>query len=239
MINLRGLRTAAAYFSFFFIFGAFLLGTLWFVGSDSVIMSSLFSRLSSYQAAGITESASDETARAIGGYLRGNTDKLSLVTEINGQTAEFFEEKSAAHMVDVRALFFLCAKVALISALVGVLLLLSLKPLKAKRLNVGKGMLCAGLSWLLLLLLLLAVCLIDFTTAFEAFHRVFFTNDLWLLSAKTSALIRIMPEKLFVYYGAILLLALCAGLAALLISGSRIWSKARAELKKSGEREKA
>ncbi len=238
MVYLRGLRTAVSYIAVFCLFGALLLGALWFVGSDSAIMGTLFRRLESYKAAGVSESASDEVALAIGRYLRGQTDKLTMVTEINGEESEFFEEKSAMHMVDVKALFSLCIKVALSVGALGALLALLLKPIKAKRCNVGKGMLCAGLTWLLLLLLLLAVCLIDFTTAFEAFHRLFFTNNLWLLNEKTSALIRIMPETLFGYYSAILMLICAALLIAVIAVGSHMWNKARLEIGRNAKREK-
>ena len=36
-----------------------------------------------------------------------------------------------------------------------------------------------------------------FRSMFEAFHRLFFGNDLWLLNPAEDALIRVMPEKFF------------------------------------------
>ena len=37
----------------------------------------------------------------------------------------------------------------------------------------------------------------DFDSLFTAFHRLLFSNDLWLLDPKTDLLIRICPESMF------------------------------------------
>ena len=38
---------------------------------------------------------------------------------------------------------------------------------------------------------------IDFNSAFNFFHRILFTNDLWLLNPETDLLIRICPSSMF------------------------------------------
>ena len=42
---------------------------------------------------------------------------------------------------------------------------------------------------------------IDFNSAFNFFHRLLFTNDLWLLNPATDLLIRICPSSMFANMG--------------------------------------
>ena len=52
-------------------------------------------------------------------------------------------------------------------------------------------------------ILALLAC-IDFDSLFILFHKVAFTNDLWLLNPQTDLLIRLMPIEFFVSYAAII-----------------------------------
>ena len=45
---------------------------------------------------------------------------------------------------------------------------------------------------------------IDFNSLFILFHKVAFTNDLWLLNPQTDLLIRLMPIEFFISYAAII-----------------------------------
>ena len=62
-------------------------------------------------------------------------------------------------------------------------------------------------------LVLLVWGLISFDSLFTAFHHLAFTNDLWLMDARTDMLIRLMPETFFRSLGIKVLLAV--GVAAL------------------------
>ena len=52
-------------------------------------------------------------------------------------------------------------------------------------------------------LIIIAAC-IDFDSLFVLFHKVAFTNDLWLLDPRTDLLIRLMPIEFFISYAAII-----------------------------------
>ena len=45
---------------------------------------------------------------------------------------------------------------------------------------------------------------VDFDSLFILFHKLSFTNDLWLLDPQTDLLIRLMPTEFFIHYAAIL-----------------------------------
>ncbi|MBQ8074276.1 MAG: DUF1461 domain-containing protein, partial [Clostridia bacterium] len=78
-----------------------------------------------------------------------------------------------------------------------------------------RGMLATlrGLGAAAAVLVLWAV--LNFDGLFVTFHRLAFTNDLWLLNPRTDLLIRLMPEEMFVDLGLKGLCAFAAGMALL------------------------
>ena len=51
---------------------------------------------------------------------------------------------------------------------------------------------------------LIILACVDFNSLFVLFHRIAFTNDLWLLNPQTDLLIRLMPIEFFISYAAII-----------------------------------
>ena len=94
-----------------------------------------------------------------------------------------------------------------------------------------KARLAAWLSPLILLIPLGAFALwaaVDFDGAFTFFHRLLFTNDLWLLDPRTDLLIRICPESMFMAMGlriALWSLAAVIAVPALATLITFIWPK--------------
>ena len=66
-----------------------------------------------------------------------------------------------------------------------------------------------------LVLAVLVWGLCDFGGLFVSFHRLAFTNDLWLLNPAIDLLVRLMPTSLFVRYATVLSLVWGGGLLAL------------------------
>ena len=64
---------------------------------------------------------------------------------------------------------------------------------------------------------LAVVAVIDFDALFILFHKVAFTNDLWLLDPRTDMLIRLMPTDFFVTYAAIIGCLWLLGMVGLLV----------------------
>ena len=82
-------------------------------------------------------------------YLIGKEEKLSIVTDVDGEHQDFFNEQDRLHLADVRNLF----------------------------LGVAMS--------------------IDFTSCFTLFHKLFFTNNLWIFDPETDYMIRMLPEGFF------------------------------------------
>ncbi len=51
--------------------------------------------------------------------------------------------------------------------------------------------------WDAVILVLGVLIVTNFSRAFILFHKLFFTNDLWLLNPKTDWMIRLLPESFF------------------------------------------
>lgn len=132
-------------------------------------------------------------------YLRGSRDDLNIDTVVDGTPREFFNAREKAHMADVRNLFLgglALRRLCLFLAAASVALLALFKvPLK----HLLPRMLCAGTVLFLGVTALLAgIISTDFTKYFIIFHKIFFTNDLWILDPSTDLLINIVPEPFFV-----------------------------------------
>lgn len=131
------------------------------------------------------------------GYLTGKTDTFQYVfTDDGGVDRLCFNETEQLHMADCRGLVALDGTLCLICAAAGLCLTL---------LCLRRGTLRAWRLGLLFPLLPAAAAVIwavfDFTGMFFLFHRLAFTNELWLLDWRTCLLIRLMPEELFIFYG--------------------------------------
>lgn len=123
-------------------------------------------------------------AQGITGYLKGQSDLPPL-----------FQPNEIKHMQDVQALVRLLKTVlVLLLALMAVLWLLGLRqgPYRLIR--------RALLGTLIAVLLAALYALIDFHGLFVLFHKLLFTNDLWLLNPKTDLLIQLMPIGFFMAY---------------------------------------
>ena len=52
-------------------------------------------------------------------------------------------------------------------------------------------------AWLVIGVLLGIAFRVDFTTCFTIFHKLFFTNNLWVFDPETDYMIRMLPEGFF------------------------------------------
>lgn len=132
-------------------------------------------------------------------YLRGRRDDLHVPTIVDGQPREFFNEREIAHMEDVRGLFLgaiairrACLAVLALSLGLLVVLKADVKRLLPKTICVGTVLFFAVLA------VLAGIISTDFTKYFIVFHKIFFSNDLWMLDPSTDLLINIVPEPFFV-----------------------------------------
>lgn len=136
-------------------------------------------------------------------YLIGQEEELSIIVPVDGKEQDFFNEQDRLHMADVRNLFIGGLQVRTICVgIIGILVVLLITgKAEWKKLLVEVYGKVLGLFAGILLFVVLACC-IDFTACFTIFHKIFFTNDLWLFDPATDYMIRMLPEGFFVQFAA-------------------------------------
>lgn len=166
-------------------------------------------------------------------FLRGNRDDLHVYTTMGGEYREFFNAREIAHMEDVKGLFigglWLRRIGILITACFAALVYFlgrkdsgrtaALKKLVPKSLCIGTGAVFA------VALALIGVISTDFSKYFIVFHKIFFTNDLWILDPRTDMLINIVPEGFFFDTAARIALVFAVIVAVFFIGNLILWKR--------------
>ena len=192
-----------------------LSACLWVLGTNEALMTRWMLRCAPPAATTLPQDAYAPVCRLITGYLRGDAPEFQYrLTSAAGDEILLFHDYEQAHMADCRELFRLDRRVLWGAALLSVLLLAALWALRQRR-SALRGLLCGGLAWIGLVLAVLVWGLCDFGGLFVSFHRLAFTNDLWLLNPAIDLLVRLMPTSLFVRYATVLALVWGGGLLAL------------------------
>lgn len=131
-------------------------------------------------------------------YLRGERESLSVMTTVEGEEQDFFNEQDRFHMGEVREMFLgglLLRRCAAVLAAAGLAILIFSKA-DIKRILSRSYQMVLGVLTAALVILGIAVAR-DFNAVFTLFHEIFFDNDLWLFDPATDYMIRMLPEGLF------------------------------------------
>lgn len=129
-------------------------------------------------------------------YISGEDVEIQMQVEDNGQLVDLYSADVIAHMVDVRALYLVLLKVLKFSFL-GLLIssvLVYILNLKTKLFPSFKqaSIILGGI-----LIGLVMYALIDFEAFWVLFHKLLFTNDLWLIDPTKDKMILMYPQELF------------------------------------------
>ena len=181
---------------------ALVLGAVRDVGLDPQVYYDLQREAGVHETAGISEANLLQLDVSLANYLAGKYDDPNLEIEVYGEMQPAFNERELIHLADCRRLFAptmsLWLNIGL--AVVGVALLVPLGERGFTMNNIGTVWLAAAV--LALPIAILAVwAAIDFNAAFDFFHRLLFTNELWMLNPETDLLIRICPASMFANMG--------------------------------------
>lgn len=136
-------------------------------------------------------------------YLSGKRLFLNTEVLINGVKQNFYSIRSSVHMSDVKNLFSMARNVMLVFMTICIFTLSRLT--KNQNHNtivvlykVWKKTL---LAFSTILTAIVIFALINFDAFFTCFHKMLFTNDLWLLDPYTDYIICLLPEIIFINYG--------------------------------------
>lgn len=187
-----------------------------------------YEKLGTAKSIGMTEQSLTMATQALLDYLRDNRDDLSVTAEIQGEVREVFNAREKQHMVDVKQLYLTARAVGYgcLALGAGCLLLLFWKAGKSKygKEEILQGYLKGNGIFFAILAVIGLFAAIDFDTFWTLFHKVLFTNDLWLLNPRTDILIMIVPEEFF--FDLVMRIAEAAvSSIGLLLLGAWFWKK--------------
>ena len=153
-------------------------------------------------------------------------EELSVITTVEGKEQDFFNEQDRLHMADVKNLFlgglklrWLLLGVSLI--LVGVLFIRKADVKQILPDAYFKALAIFGT----LTIVLGGLFASDFNRYFVIFHKIFFTNDLWIFDPATDYMIRMLPEGFF--YDMVMRIGMVFIAGLLLIAGGMFLIKRR------------
>lgn len=131
-------------------------------------------------------------------YLIGKKAELSVITDVDGETQDFFNEQDRFHMGEVKDLFLGGLKIRniMLGAVLLILILLAARKAELIKLLPRAYFVTLGITGVITVVLggLFAS---DFDKYFRIFHEIFFDNDQWMFDPATDYMIRMLPEGFF------------------------------------------
>lgn len=150
-------------------------------------------------------------------YLVGKTDSLEVYADFDGVNQEFFNQREKDHMIDVQVLFVNTIHIRNIS-IIGLFLSGALilwlnrkKALDVFILGIKEASMILGFVFAFLV----TFAVLDFDSFWIYFHKVLFSNDLWLLNPNTDNLILMVPLPFFFSLVSLILYRVILGLGLL------------------------
>ena len=124
---------------------------------------------------------------------------LKIDAEIGGVVRNVFDERDTMHMVDVKILYQNAMMVRNIGfVLATVIFVFNIITLKNEVVvSLAVSFYKALGMFMMICAAILVGAAIDFDSMWRLFHKIFFTNDLWLLDPNVSVLINMVPLQFF------------------------------------------
>lgn len=144
---------------------------------------------------GVSEQTLTNATDRLLGYLEGSYDSLDM--EMEQSAEQYYTQREKDHMVDVKLLYqnaraFMVWAYVLGAAAICISWLLT----KDKKRIFKAAFL--GISAAMAAFVVLGIwAAVDFNHFWISFHRLFFTNDLWILDPSVSFMIRMFPQAFF------------------------------------------
>ncbi len=181
-----------------FIF-ATLITTVFVASFNPRYYTKMYDELAVSETIGVSDEELKDVTITLFRYIKGKQPSLDHEVTINGQRVEMFNDREKAHMVDVKNLYLKARFIRDISMIfVAVMLVISLGTGDYLDYNLNKKIVKESLLIVSVVIITVGVmAVLDFTTFWITFHKLVFTNDLWLLDPATDRMISMVPEPVF------------------------------------------
>ena len=162
------------------------------------------------QNTGIKIDQLNQVSDQIKDYFRDDQEKLEVLLQQPGKEVfNLFNQKEIDHMVDVKNLIkttILFERVGLTLLIIFFMFYLFKEGYVSFYENLKRIMLLSFLIWGILLFLIVFGMIVDFNYTFTLFHKIMFTNDLWILDPNSDFLIMIYPQRFFLEISAAIII---------------------------------
>ena len=162
------------------------------------------------QNTGIKIEQLNQVSDQIKDYFRDDQVKLEVLLQQPGkEVLNLFNQKEIDHMVDVKNLIkttILFERTGLILLIIFFVFYLFREGYISFYENLKRIMLVSFLIWSILLFLIVFGMIVDFNYTFTLFHKIMFTNDLWILDPNSDFLIMIYPQRFFLEISAAIII---------------------------------
>ena len=158
-----------------------------------------YQQLNTHETIGVTKDELIDSTEVLLDYLQDNRNDLSIDVVQRGQEKQMFNQLEIDHMVDVKNLYQSAMTLRVISIVVFLLLtILYLTEMKSEWFYaMFKGYQYALLGFGIILFGIVSYVIVDFQGFWILFHKILFTNDLWILNPLTDNLILMVPQEFF------------------------------------------
>ncbi len=132
-------------------------------------------------------------------YMQGYRSNIDVQVKVDHKVREVFNEREKEHMVDVKNLYQNARLIrdVLLVTFVFMFLFLYYENKKELKEVITYAYLRVAIIFAFALFAIIVYAVSDFTAFWTMFHKIFFTNDLWLLNPSTSLMINMFPERFF------------------------------------------
>ena len=162
------------------------------------------------QNTGIKIDQLNQVSDQIKDYFRDDQEKLEVLLQQPGKEVfNLFNQKEIDHMVDVKNLIrttILFERVGLTLLIIFFVFYLFREGYISFYENLKRIILVSFLIWSILLFLIVFGMIVDFNYTFTLFHKIMFTNDLWILDPNSDFLIMIYPQRFFLEISAAIII---------------------------------
>ncbi len=183
-----------------------------------------YTKLKTAESIGMSQENLDQATKVLLDYTRGARADLNVKATVHGEVREVFNEREIQHMADVKNLYIGAITFGNGALAAGLLFFLWAIFFKKRKQAALSGYIHANWIFLLIFGLLGLYAAMDFNAFWTGFHRIFFTNDLWLLDPRTDILIMMVPGQFF-FDLVMRILAACVATLGLLLLGAVFWKK--------------
>lgn len=129
-------------------------------------------------------------------YLQNKRDDINVEVVVEGKNVPMFNQKEIDHMVDVKDLFTGLNSLQMAAYVIFIILIVALT-IKNRMSSLTNSIYRALGVYLFIIGGIALYAFIDFSGFWVIFHKVLFSNDLWLLNPNTDRMINMFPEVFF------------------------------------------